>query len=322
MAGSARASRKADDRKYELRLFVENTKAALSKCGYDFEVISYPVSYRERSIDVIAVKGDNRLLIRIKLGSKNLQREEVSDLTKAASAMDAVPIVLSNDVMYEDVVVEKEGVYMMSSKTFSKVLREFEEVFIIERRGELYVRIDAKKLDTYRLAKRLSIGDLALRSGVSRRMVFEYLKGNSNVSLKVAERLIEALNEDIIESINVKTLRSMLIKAPPDDDADIRRILKDLEAAPMHVYRINKSAPDYILRHGEGPEVKFVVNGSHVNRVPFKSIVKKIIESDKLAKVVSSEVIAVLGSSLRDAVLSELATYNLNMSRIAVVEHK
>ncbi|MEM1802777.1 MAG: hypothetical protein QXG04_06520, partial [Sulfolobales archaeon] len=79
----------SDQRKREVKLLLERVKNILSRHGYSFEVINYPSSYRERSIDLVAVRNGDRLLLRIKVGIKNVHKEEVSDLINASSAINA-----------------------------------------------------------------------------------------------------------------------------------------------------------------------------------------------------------------------------------------
>lgn len=311
-----------DDRKQELRLALEGIKVLLSRCGYEFKVINFPTNHRERSIDLVAVKDNNRLLIRIKVGTKGISKDEIIDLIKAASAIDALPIVLNNEATYEDVVSEKDGVYVMCSKTLSNILRGANDVFIFERKGELLVRISSRRLESYRLARGLSLGDLALLSGVSRRMIFEYLRNDSNVTLSVAEKLIEVFDEDIVEPINIETLRALFNKASPDTiDPEVNELLGISNTNDLYIYRINKSAPDYILRRVDHqPSVGFVINGRDMARTPFKFIVRKILETDKLTNIVSSDITILLRNDAKKPLVDALSTYNLNTNRVSIIE--
>ncbi len=310
-----------DDRKQELKLAFESIKVLLRRCGYESKVINFPANHRERSIDLIAVKDDIRLLIRVKVGTKGISRDETADLIKAASAIDALPIVLNNEATYEDVVSEREGIYVMCSKTLNNILKGTNDVFILERRGELLVRINSRKLESYRLARGLSLGDLALLSGVSRRMIFEYLRNDSNVTLNVAEKLIEILDEDIVEPINMETLKTLFNKAPSDiTDPEVNELLGILNVNDSHIYKINKSAPDYILRRVDyQPNVGFIINGRNMTKTPFKFIVRKVLETDKLTSIISSDITVILRDDAKKPLVDELSTYNLNTNKVSII---
>ncbi|MDW7969634.1 MAG: helix-turn-helix domain-containing protein [Sulfolobales archaeon] len=312
-----------DQRKREVKLLLERVKTILSRNGYSFEVLNYPSSYRERSIDLVAVKDGSRLLLRVKLGIKNVHKDEVNDLINAASAIDAVPLVLNDEITYDNVVHEREGLYVISDKTLNNILRRTSDVFLIQRKNSLFIRMDSKKLERIKAERGLSLGDLALSSGVSRRMIFHYLRNDSNVSLEVAERLIEVLGEDIIDPITMESLKLGLTKASPDTTAESTKLLELLELSKDKVttYRVSKSAPDFIIISRDGCEVSFVVEGD-VGRITLKDVVRKILETEKLTRIVPSDIKTVLRRSIRNAVLDELSVYGTNLNKITVISHK
>ena len=224
----------------------------LIKNGFTFEVLNYPTSYRERSIDIVAVKDDKKFLIRIRLSIKNINKEEANDLIKAASAIDAIPIIINNEETYENVVYEKEGIYIMGDRTFNNILKGSSEVFILYKKGDFFIKINPKKLEQLRIALGLSLGELALRVGVSRRMIFDYERGISNVTLEVAERLVEVLGEDIIEPITIESLKSNMMKGSSDSDNECINLLDimGLDSSDTAIYRISSRAH---LRHDGRP---------------------------------------------------------------------
>ncbi len=307
-------------KKHEVKLLLERVKNILSRYGYSFEVLNYPSSYRERSIDLVAVKDGDRLLLRIRMGIKNMHRDEVNDLINAASAIRAVPLVLNDELTYDNVIHEKDGIYVISDKTLDSMLRCSPDIFLIQRKNSFYIRINSKKLEKAKSERGLSLGEIALNSGVSRRMVFEYLRSDSTVSLEVAERLIDIFGEDIIEPITVESLRSGFVKAAPDLSVDSSKLLDmlELDRDDAVVYKISKSAPDYIVTAGDGCELSFVIEGD-VGKVTLKDIVRKILETEKLTKVFPSDVKTILGSSIRNAVLDELSVHGTNLNKVSII---
>ncbi|MEM2347615.1 MAG: helix-turn-helix domain-containing protein, partial [Sulfolobales archaeon] len=260
---------------------------------------------------------------RIKVGIKNVHKEEVSDLINASSAINALPLILNDEITYDNVVHERDGIYIISDKTLNNILRNSSDVFLIQKRSGLYIRINSKKLERIKSEKGLSLGELALSSGVSRRMVFDYLRSDCNVSLEVAERLIEVLGEDIITPITVESLKSGLSKVVPETTMESNKLLSILELDKDRavVYKINKSAPDYIVITKDGCELSFVVEGD-ISKITMKDVVRKILETEKLTRVIPSDIKTILGRELRDPVLDELSVYGANLNKVTIVTHK
>ncbi len=310
-------------RKREVKLLLERVKNILSKYDYSFEVLNYPSSYRERSIDLVAVKDESRLLIRIKLGIKNIHKEEVNDLINAASAINAVPLVLNDEITIDSIVHERDGIYLISDRTLSNIVSCSPDIFLIQRRSDFYIRINSKKLERAKLERGLSLGELALSSGVSRRMMFDYLRNDTNVSLEVAERLIEVLGEDIVEPITIDSLKSGFIKTVPNLTAESDRILDTLKLDKNKTvtYKINKSAPDYIIITKDGCEISFVIEGN-IEKVTMRDVVRKILETEKLTKILPSDIKTVVENDVKSFVLDELSACGANLNKILVVGRK
>jgi putative transcriptional regulator len=317
-------SQSSDFRKREIRLLLERVKNILGKNYYCYEIINYPSSYRERSIDVVAVKDKDKLLLRIRLSIKNLHKDEINDLINAASAIDAVPLVLSDDVIYDNVVCERDNIYLVSDKTLNNILRRSSDVFIIHKKNNFFVRINSKKLEKIKEDMGLSLGDLASYAGVSRRAVFDYLRSDSNVSLEVAERLIELLGEDIIEPVTIESLKTSFTKVVPEGSVRYEKKLLDVlgvDDDEVLIYKINRSAPDYVVVSKDSYEISFVVGGD-LGKLSVKDLVKKILETEKLVRVIPSDIKAVIDRSLRDVILDELSVHKLDLNRILVLESR
>ncbi len=317
-------SQSSDFRKREIRLLLERVKNILGKNYYCYEIINYPSSYRERSIDVVAVKDKDKLLLRIRLSIKNLHKDEINDLINAASAIDAVPLVLSDDVIYDNVVCERDNIYLISDKTLNNILRRSSDVFIIHKKNNFFVRINSKKLEKIKEDMGLSLGDLASYAGVSRRAVFDYLRSDSNVSLEVAERLIELLGEDIIEPVTIESLKTSFTRVIPEGSVRYERKLLDIlgvDDDEVLIYKINRSAPDYVVVSKDSYEISFVVGGD-LGKLSVKDLVKKILETEKLVRVIPSDIKAVIDRSLRDVILDELSVHKLDLNRISVLESR
>ena len=317
-------SQSSDFRKREIRLLLERVKNILGKNYYCYEIINYPSSYRERSIDVVAVKDKDKLLLRIRLSIKNLHKDEINDLINAASAIDAVPLVLSDDVIYDNVVCERDNIYLVSDKTLNNILRRSSDVFIIHKKNNFFVRINSKKLEKIKEDMGLSLGDLASYAGVSRRAVFDYLRSDSNVSLEVAERLIELLGEDIIEPVTIESLKTSFTKVVPEGSIRYEKKLLDVlgvDDDEVLIYKINRSAPDYVVVSKDSYEISFVVGGD-LGKLSVKDLVKKILETEKLVRVIPSDIKAVIDRSLRDVILDELSVHKLDLNRILVLESR
>ncbi len=320
-----------DRPKKAFRKALEKIKIVLKYEGLKYTQLTYPSKYRERSIDIVAVTNKDNILVRVK-PKPNIDKEEAGDLLKASKALNALPIVISpSPQIRDDVVYEKEGIFVMNERTFENIISGSDELIALYRRGEYLFKISKEELKRLR-EKGYSLGDIAYAGGVSRRSAYKYSTEGGLVTINVALRLAEAFGDSVVEGIRLETLREIFTErsrdvrsdeAPEEVYATVSKGRELIDA--LMVYRIKKSAPDYLtvaLEESESERIA-IVDATNLRRVAFRDAVKKAEETLKMADVVPiKEVDLLVKSELREKFVDELSTIDPRKEKIMRIIEK
>lgn len=291
-AGSARKDR--------VRKLYDDVVDILKYSNKDFITISFPTSHRERSIDVITYRDERTVNMVVRVKDRSfVGKDEVKDLVKASLAFNAIPLVISEDQqVYDNIVFEREGVYVLNERTLNNLLSNREELITLYRKGELYLKIDKDKFLESRLKRNLSLNALAYLTSISRKTLEMYEKRGGNVTIETAEKLVAALGEDVIKAVSLEHIREdfkekqqeTLTDLTPKLQETIRKGLEkvvDLNRSEIRVYDLRKSAPDYLIRNDE---LIATVNAVDFSRYGLREITIKILECLKLSELTDAEV--------------------------------
>lgn len=314
MTASYKSSRKEDVR----RLF-NRIVSTLERIGKRYALLQFPSSYRERSIDFVTVGGGTEnAVIRVKVGSR-VSREEAEDLVKASLAFDSVPIVVSDDPsLYDNIIYEKEGVYLMNERTLENMYTKPNEIIALYRKGDLYLVADKDVIRERRAQKNLSLGDVSYLTNISRKMIYMYEKEGGMVAVETAEKLVNVFGADAVKSVTFKVIKSDFLKKANrfiDKSGSSENVLKVIEREG-EVYGLRKSAPDYII---SGEEVVTVVDATSKEGFSLRKVVKKVTECVKLSEVAHTDVQVLVTSERLPTVKDELST-RIDLSK--VILHK
>lgn len=244
-----------------LKRLYEGINEALERVSFRYETINFPVKYRERSIDIVASsKEHGSLIIRIK-DLMHVNKNEAQDLIKSSIALNAIPFVVSEaPEVYENIVVEKEGVYLVSLKTFQNMYSGEEDLIALYKRGELFVKVDSEVFSKRRTELKHTLTSLSSLLNISRKTLETYEKRGGNITIETAEKLASVLGDEVIRSISVKDLREEFANRSVKEQqglisSDVTRIrtsLKKLfDVDESKIYEIRRSAPDYIIKDKE-----------------------------------------------------------------------
>ncbi len=186
---------------------VDSVLSYLARSRFSIEVLSYPRNARRRSIDIVAARGDRKLLIKVTRNIDEVHYREAKELHNIAYTLNIPSLIIGetyNRKPMEDMVMyERYGLPAITPQTLESVLSGREEILLYYKRGEFYVSIDRRKLREARESKKMSLGDLALALGVTRKAVYEYERGTMDLNIDKAERLVEILGEDILKPIDI-----------------------------------------------------------------------------------------------------------------------
>jgi len=210
--------------------------------------------------DIIASKKDDkkRLIIHTAEDIQQCSRNIAQDMKKLAMTVDGVPLLVGSKMgkreLETGVLYKKHGILAIDLDTLEIFLAEKQHPLIYADKGGLYVKINPKKLKLARLEKGFSLGELAQKIGVSRKAVYEYERGNMDVTLDVAIKLEEVLDADLIEPIgklediikwNIEKEKTEL------NDQTIASLYRILSKAGFNVLLFRKTPFDIAARKEE-----------------------------------------------------------------------
>lgn len=280
--------------KEAFRRLYEGVAQVLDRIRFRYEVISFPVKYRERSIDIVAVSGEHgNLIIRLK-NTMQVNRSEAQDLIKSSLALDALPLVVSETSgVFDNVVVEREGVYVVGLRTLQNMYSGKDELVTLYRKGELFVKVDSGSLARRRSELGYSLTSLSRLLNISRKTLEHYERRGGNVTVEVAEKLATTLGDDVVKTITPADLqREFVAKASREsvtgDVTPLKVSLKDLlKIGGGSIYEIRKSAPDYIIKNDE---TLMTIDVTSSRRYGVREILIKTHECVKFSAVTDAEV--------------------------------
>jgi len=138
------------------------------------------------------------------------------------------------------------------------------------------------------------------------------------ISIEAAEKLVDILGEDVVRTIDLKIIskefRKRISKYRRVQEYNeeiinnkLKLLIKSKGINVKSIYPLKKSAPDYIIEESEEGNVKAVVDAT-TNRYTLKEVVKKIIESIKIANLVKGETNIIVSNEISKAITDELST--------------
>ena len=307
-----------EERRRKIKKVVERVKEALNLSSKDYVVIEFPIRYKERSIDIVALDNEgHNMVIRIK-PSITLSKEEIEDLVEASLALDAIPLMVSEDEnLYDNIVYEREGIYVLNERTLENICLRPTELIALYRKGDLYVSLNSKAFKELKTIKKYTLSDLSFRTGISRRTLFDYEREDSIISIDVAERLVEVLGEDVVKTINLKIMRREFIRKISKIrtskgrlsklsilNRKLRMLIKDRNIESIHYLR--KSAPDYIIKDEE-KSFETIVDTT-AKKYTLREVIKKIMETVKITDLINGKTNVIVNRDRSKVLIDELST--------------
>jgi len=285
----------------ELKEFFYRVLALLYRYADEIAVLEYPRRMERRSIDLaVQLRDGRRLLVKVAIDASQVPRSEVVELVSLAGVMGVAPLIVAREKagepLLEGVVYERSGVRAVSPETLDAVLSGREQVFIYETRDTFRVSIDPEKLREKRLEKGMSLGDLALYLGVSRKAAYEYEKGAMEPSLEKAEKLVGLFGEDIVRPVDIFEPPRELPRAMPSYDSRIEEeAAQALEAGGFRVVHAKRTVVDLgCSTPDQEDKILFIVE--HPREKPSRTQ-EKLAYLDRLSNVMGvDERIAIVSS--------------------------
>lgn len=139
---------------------IDEVLNTLKRGGYIVHIVSYPED--RRSIDIVARRDKEVLLIKVALDADKITNLEIEDLRKSAVAYSASSIIISRSYkgrnIEDDVVYVKGNVNVISPELFKNYIVKNEKPLIYNIKGVYVLRLDPHKFCERRMEMNLSRG--------------------------------------------------------------------------------------------------------------------------------------------------------------------
>ncbi|MCE4609082.1 MAG: helix-turn-helix domain-containing protein [Desulfurococcales archaeon] len=269
------------------------TLAVLYKHAEQLVVLEYPKSIERRSVDlVVKFRNGKKLLVKVAYDADSLPRSEIQELHNLSSVLEVPAIIVSvyrsDTPLIDGVAYERGGVRIVTPETLNNILSGKEQIYIYEGKDCFKLSIDGRKLKEKRLEKNMSLGDLALLVGVSRRAIYEYEKGNMEPSIEKGEKLIKVLGEDIVKPVNIfkPVRRHPRTSSLMFDTETEQKIANALLSKGYSIAHAKRTVVDLTAR--KGSEDKITVLVEHPRESSHR-IIEKIYYLNRMADTVDVE---------------------------------
>ncbi|MCE4612712.1 MAG: helix-turn-helix domain-containing protein [Desulfurococcales archaeon] len=281
------------EKKIENREYLYRVLALVYNHARRVAVIEYPRDIERRSVDVaVELKDGKKMLLKVAWDLDSVTKREASELSVISSTLNVPTLIISETQgsvrLVSGVIYEKSNVRVVNAETLESYLSEREGPVIYQERDSFKLSIDGGKLKEKRIEKGLSLGDVALSVGVTRKAVYEYERGLMEPTIDKGEKLVQLLGEDILKPLNLLELapRSQGQASPSRFDSDIERKAANLlEQEGYRVFHAKRTVSDI---GGAKRESSLLLAVKH-RKESIEGLLEKSIYLERLSKVIGSE---------------------------------
>lgn len=161
----------------------------------------------EYSFDILAARSSEVLAIKvIEHPYRARAKRHVPDLKKMSVPLDLLPLFVCEEDVPEDALVTCEGIPSISFETLERLIEGERPPFVHITKGGVYVKVRGDRIKQLRTERGMSLGELSLLLGVSRRMIYEYESGRSDVTTEVASKLVRVFGEEVLERLSLDSI--------------------------------------------------------------------------------------------------------------------
>ncbi|MCK4811332.1 MAG: transcriptional regulator [Methanosarcinales archaeon] len=176
----------------------------LTRAGF---MLSDRCNTRPRSFDLAARNNRSLLLLRTLSNIDSLNAAAAHEMRSLSDHLNGKPLIIgskSRSRMLEDgVTYFRHGIPSINPATLHDCLIEGVPPLVYAAPGGLCIHIDGERLRSIRTEKKISLGELATKLGISRRTISRYEGGGMDASIDVALRLEEILDVELICPVRI-----------------------------------------------------------------------------------------------------------------------
>ena len=183
---------------------LERVSIYLLKKGYTLRTLT------RTAFDILARKESQILLIKLLEDANSVSEEYTKEMMKISDYISASPLIIAEKAggkLEDNVVYARFGIYCLNYNTFCSCV-DNKMPFIKRDHAGLKAQIIGDRLRQKIEEEGLSLGSLAKKLGVSRKMVQNYEKGEAEITVNKALRLYDILGHSVFDKIDVFGSRS------------------------------------------------------------------------------------------------------------------
>ena len=186
---------------------MEKMGILLLKKGYTIK------SLTRTAFDILARKESQILLVKILGDADSVSEEYTKEMKKISDYISASPLIIAEKAggkLQDNVVYARFGIYCLNYNTFCACADD-KMPFIKRDHAGLKAQVIGDKLRQKIEEEGLSIGSLARKLGVSRKMVQRYEKGEAEITVNKALRLYDIFGHSVFDKIDVFNVSSLAL---------------------------------------------------------------------------------------------------------------
>ena len=174
------------------------------------------------SFDLIARRENESYVIKVLYNVDPFRIENAIEISRIGKMLGSAVLLIGeragNGFLEDGIVYFRHSIPIMSTETFHNYVNG-EKPLVYAGPGGYYVSLDGKKMQEARSRSRLSIGNVSMSIGTSRRSISLYESGNS-ATLEVFQKLTRILKEDISRRIDISEYTNTKEDEPekPEDE--------------------------------------------------------------------------------------------------------
>ncbi|MEM3086248.1 MAG: helix-turn-helix domain-containing protein [Halobacteria archaeon] len=214
---------------------------------------SRPCDAESSSFELAARRKEDLVLLKFRTNAGEIEKSESAEMRGLSRRLGGSPLVVAErsgkEFLRPGVVYRRRGILSVARETLAQYLAEESPPLAFAGPGGLYVRIDGPSLGRARIARGLSLGDVASRLGVSRRTVQKYEREGMAATVEKALMLEEFLQAEVVRPQSL--LERDLSPEPPPRPLTDRRLLR-FQNLGFEVHPATRAPFDAVLQTGGG----------------------------------------------------------------------
>jgi len=178
---------------------LEEISIFLLKKGFTIKVLT------RTCFDIVARKEAEIMLIKILEDANSISEEYAKQMANVSSYINATPLIIAKKAannLIDNVIYSRFNIYTLNLNTFKSSINN-KLPFVKSDHAGLTAHIIGENLKSIREKEGLSLGEIARKVGVSKKMIQRYESGDSEITIKSALRIYDIFGHTVFDKIHI-----------------------------------------------------------------------------------------------------------------------